>query len=242
MVKDKINLVAGSKISAEERCATGISGFDNLCEGGLISDSINLVIGNAGAGKTTFSLQFLNHGASKANENGLYVSFEPEITDLYRAGKKMGLDLETLDKKGKLKFVKFDTNSSIKEMQSKLTSLVAKYDIRRVVFDPINVFAIDLPKEATLRKQIYELASLLKKLNVCVLIAGEADEEKSEGYGLADEITFTKYLVDGVIELYSSGLSGEGDRALRISKMRMTNHFRGPVGMRITSEGVKVLK
>lgn len=240
MVKDKINLVAGSKISAEERCATGISGFDNLCEGGLISDSINLVIGNAGAGKTTFSLQFLNHGASKANENGLYVSFEPEITDLYRAGKKMGLDLETLDKKGKLKFVKFDTNSSIKEMQSKLTSLVAKYDIRRVVFDPINVFAIDLPKDTSSRRQIYDLLVLFKKLNVCVVIAGEADEDKE--ICLSEEITFSKYLVDGVVELYNSGISGEGDRALRIVKMRMTNHFIGPVGMNITSSGIKVLK
>ena len=188
------------KQEKEERCATGISGFDKLCEGGFISDSINLVIGNAGAGKTTFILQFL-HGGASVNENGLYVSFEPEIADLYRTGKKMGLDFESLEKKGKVKFVKFDTDMSIKEMQTKLTALVAKHDIRRVCFDPINVFAIDLPKEAAMRKQIYELASLLKKLNVCVIIAGEADEEKAEGYGLADEITFAKYLVDGVVEL-----------------------------------------
>ena len=41
-----------------ERCPTGIAGFDNLCEGGLVADSANLVVGNAGAGKTTFLLQF----------------------------------------------------------------------------------------------------------------------------------------------------------------------------------------
>jgi len=230
------------KEAKEERCATGIPGFDELCEGGFIGDSINLVVGNAGAGKTTFIMQFLYNGATKENENGLYVSFEPEINDIYRAGKKLGMDFEKLENAGKCKFVKFDTGSSVKEMQEKLTKIVAKNDIKRICFDPINVFAIDLPKEANLRKQIYELMSLLKKLGVCVIIAGEADEEMASAYNLSDQITFSKYLVDGVVELFSSGISGEGDRALRISKMRMTNHSRGPVGMKITDSGVKVLK
>lgn len=223
-----------------ERCATGVLGFDKLCEGGLIGDSINLVVGNAGAGKTTFLLQFLYNGATQFDENGLYVSFEPEITDLYKAGRMQGMDFEKIQ--DKVSFLKMDTDFSVKEAEEKLSKLVTKNNIKRICFDPINVFAVDLPKEVNMRRQVYEMVGLLKKLDVCVIIAGEADEEKQEGYGLADEITFLKYLVDGVIELFSSGLTGEGDRALRISKMRMTRHFRGPVGMEITDSGVRVLK
>lgn len=225
-----------------ERCVVGVPGFDDLCNGGLIADSVNVIVGNAGAGKTTFLLQFLYNGATKYDENGLYVSFEPEPADLIRAGKRQGMDFEPLMKKGSIEIVKFDTNMSVREMQKKLTSIVTKNDVRRICFDPINVFALDLPKQFSLRAQIYELVSLMKKLGSCVIIAGEADEERAEGQALADEITFTKYLVDGVIELYSSGLGGSGDRALRISKMRMTSHFRGPVGMKIDDSGVKVLK
>ena len=224
----------------EERCETGVSGFDSLCEGGFVRDSINLVVGNAGAGKTTFLLQFLYNGATRFNEKGLYISFEPEPMDLFKAGKSQGMDVEKLDKEGRCMVLKFDSRMPVKDLQIKITKMIAEHDIKRICFDPINVFAIDLPKDTSSRRQIYDLLVLFKKLNVCVVIAGEADEDKE--ICLSEEITFSKYLVDGVVELYNSGISGEGDRALRIVKMRMTNHFIGPVGMNITSSGIKVLK
>ncbi|MBS3090845.1 hypothetical protein J4217_00160 [Candidatus Pacearchaeota archaeon] len=225
-----------------ERCATGIQGFDVLCEGGLIADSANLVVGNAGAGKTTFLLQFLHNGAVKYNEKGLYVSFEPEVAELYKAGRKQGMDFEKLEEEGKCFFLKLADRMNLGEIEKTLTNFVVKNDIKRICFDPINVFAIRLKKDYGIRVQIYNLISLLKKLAVCVVIAGEAEEEKATGEAeLEEDVIFTKYLVDGVIELFSSGLGGEGDRAVRISKMRMTNHVRGPVGMKIDNSGIKVL-
>ena len=144
----------------EERVKTGIPGFDRLCEGGLISDSINFILGNAGAGKTTFLIQFLYNGATKFDENGLYISFEPEITDIYRSAKKQGMDVEKLDAQGKLKILKINSGATIREIQDKIIKLIAKYNIKRIAFDPINVFAIELPKEISIRRQIYDLLSL----------------------------------------------------------------------------------
>ena len=224
-----------------QRLKTGISGFDNLCEGGLIEDSLNLLIGNAGAGKTTFILQFLYNGFEKYKEKGLYVSFEPEIKDIFKASKKQGMDLETLEKNGEVMIVKFDPSVSIKELQSELSKIIIKNDIRRVCLDPMNVYLIGLDKNLSVRKQIYDLLSWLKRLNVCVLIAGESDEDFGGRYNLSEEIKFCKYAVDGVVELFSSGIGGEGDRALRISKMRMTNHYRGPLAFAITDTGIKLL-
>jgi KaiC/GvpD/RAD55 family RecA-like ATPase len=94
-----------------------------------------------------------------------------------------------------------------------------------------------------MRKQLYEFLVLLKNLDVCVIIAGESDEEDGAGRQIVSEsLSFCKYLVDGVIELFSSGTSGSGDRAIRILKMRMINHKRGPVGMTITDSGINILK
>jgi circadian clock protein KaiC len=228
--------------TTNERCATGILGFDELCEGGLIRDSTNLLVGNAGAGKTTFLLQFIYNGATKFNENGLYVSFEQDAADLYRTGLKQGMDFKELEKKGKVEILRLDTEASIKEIQRELLKIIAKKDIKRICFDPINVFSLNLSKEVSLRKQLYDFLNLVKNLDVCVVIAGESDFESSEKQGASEEISFCKYLVDGVIELFSSGISGEGSRALRITKMRITNHFRGPIGMEITEKGIKVLK
>ena len=76
-----------------------------------------------------------------------------------------------------------------------------------------------------------------------MVISGETDElTGNANMTPSEEISFCKYLADGVIELYSSGLSGVGDRAIRISKMRMTKHARGPVGMELSGNGVIILK
>lgn len=227
----------------KDRCATGIPGFDELCEGGFVDDCVSLVVGNAGAGKTTFLLQFLYNGASKFNENGLYVSFEQDAEELRKTGLKLGMDFSKLEKDGKCKFVKFNPDMTIKDMQKELIKMITNMDITRICFDPINVFSLQLSRDVSLRKQLYDFLSLVKNLDVCVIIAGESDEEFSEGkHNLSEEIVFCKYLADAVVELFSSGISGTGDRAVRIVKMRMTNHVRGPRGMEITNSGVKVLK
>ena len=68
------------------RCPTGVPGFDDLCDGGFYRDSINAVLGGPGSGKSTFLLQFLYNGVVDYNENGLYVSFEPFVEDIYADG------------------------------------------------------------------------------------------------------------------------------------------------------------
>ena len=63
-----------------ERVPTGIEGFDGLIEEGLPKESIVIVAGSPGSGKTTFAAQFLYDGASKSAERGIYVCFA-EIGD-----------------------------------------------------------------------------------------------------------------------------------------------------------------
>lgn len=229
-----------NKKSKEDRIETGIPGFDNLVQGGLISDSINLIMGNAGAGKTTFLLQFLYEGAKKHKQKGLYVSFECDKKYLHRNGISFGMDFEELEKKELCKIIRVNPESSIEELQESLMKIIIENDIRRVCLDPLNVFSLNLPREESIRKQIYDLLSFLRGLNVCVLVAGESDEESGGGHKITPEIKFSKYLSDSVIELFSSGISGEGDRAVRISKMRMTNHFRWPVSFKFGKNGIEV--
>ena len=233
----------GSKSSekVKERHATGIPGFDRLCEGGFYKHSVNLVVGSPGAGKTTFLLQFLHYGATKDGENGLYVSFEPEIEDLYIAGEKQGMDFRALDKANKVKIIKMSTSGSALAMASKLKGLIHKYKAQRICLDPLNDFVLYLPKGKNARSQMYDMANSLKQLGVLVVLSGEANEETVGVQNLPEEITFAKFFADSVVELYASGLGGAGDRAIRISKMRMTKNVRGPQSMEITDKGLKVL-
>ncbi|HHE04503.1 MAG TPA: recombinase, partial [candidate division WOR-3 bacterium] len=56
-----------------ERIKTGISGLDEMLNGGLISGRPYIVTGSPGAGKTILGMQFLMEGA-KNREKGMYIS------------------------------------------------------------------------------------------------------------------------------------------------------------------------
>ena len=58
------------------RARSGITGFDELTNGGLIRNRAYLTAGSAGTGKTIFSIQFIHSGAVKYGERGVYVTLE----------------------------------------------------------------------------------------------------------------------------------------------------------------------
>ncbi len=229
-----------------ERCPSGIPGFDTLCEGGFVRNSVNAIMGGPGAGKTIFLLQFLHEGATTYKENGLYISFEPDVFELYKDAAVFGWDLQKLEQKGQFAFMKISPETDIRELHKELTKLITKYEIRRICFDPISLFGAAQGNEAKTRELIFDLASLLKRLGATVILSSETVPGDAEETPVASSLDvsghFIKFLVDGLINLYSSGLGGVTDRALRIAKMRRTNHIRGPIPMQIADDGMKVIK
>ena len=227
-----------------ERCPSGIPGFDEISNGGFIRNSINSVLGGPGAGKTIFLLQFLHNGVTEHDENGLFISFEPDVIELFKDARAFGWDFQKLDANGRCKFMRISPQTSIEELKGELTKVVSKYRIKRVCFDPISLFAAAENNEAIIRQLIYDMTSLLKRLNITTLLASETASGSTEEVGVASsdvKAQYVKFLVDGLVDLYSSGLGGVSDRAIRIEKMRRTNHQRGPVPMQITNDGIKIL-
>ncbi|MAG40050.1 hypothetical protein CMI41_03720 [Candidatus Pacearchaeota archaeon] len=226
-----------------DRCKTGIPGFDELCQGGLIRNSGNVLVGGPGSGKTTFLLQFLWNGVNKFNENGLYCSFEPDIAEVAEDAKVHGWDLYKLNDEGKVKFVKFSPETSIREIKSELTKLVSKNDIKRICFDPISVLALSQNDEGKIREMVFELSSLMKRLKVTTIFTDESMELDLGQARMSTDLSKTdiiQFLSDAVIFLYDTGIAGNADRSLRIRKMRRTNHVRQPVGMLINDSGIEV--
>lgn len=223
-----------------ERCATGIVGFDEICQGGLVRNSENILIGGPGSGKTTLMLQFLWNGAVKYNENGLYCSFEPDIIETLEDGRNFGWDFAKLNELNKVKFMKFSPKTSVGDLKSELTKLISKYNIKRICFDPISVLAMNIDDQGKIRDQLFELASLMKRLKVTSIIADEFIESGQNELMPSTEVM--QFLADSVITLHDSSLAGIGERSLIIKKMRRTNHYRKVVGMNIGDSGMEILK
>jgi len=226
-----------------DRCPTGIEGFDEITDGGFVRNSDNLIVGGPGSGKTTFLLQFLWNGATRYNENGLYCSFEPDIIETLNDAMAYGWDFTKLSEEGRIKFMRFSPKTSVEDLKSELVKMISRNDVRRICFDPISVLALNLDSSGKIREKIFELSSLMKRLRVTTVYA----DETLEGEGLErhtggdwTKTDILKFLSDSVTLFYDYGIQNEGDRALRIIKMRRTAHFRDHVSLNITSNGLEI--
>jgi len=228
-----------------DRCPTGISGFDKICQGGFIRNSDNLIVGGPGSGKTTFLLQFLWNGVTQFGENGLYCSFEPDIIETLNDAMAYGWDFSKLSGEGKIKFMRFAPQTSIEDLKGELTKMIAQNNIKRICFDPISVLALNLNELGKIRQTIFDLSSLMKRLKVTTVFVDESLEEegmKPIGNGDWTKTDILRFLSDSVTIFYESGIAGVGDRAIRIMKMRRTAHERKAVGMNIEGSGIKVIE
>ncbi|MEC9053271.1 MAG: circadian clock protein KaiC, partial [Actinomycetota bacterium] len=85
--------------SADERIHSGLTELDEMCNGGMFRDSINLVSGATGTGKTLLVSEFTRGGASRG-ERSLIVSFEESRSQLFRNAAGWGMDFEDLEANG----------------------------------------------------------------------------------------------------------------------------------------------
>jgi len=229
-----------------ERCPTGIVGFDNMSGGGFVRNSSNVIVGAPGSGKSTFLLEFLYNGVTQYGENGLYCSFEPDILDTLNDAFVHGWDFFRLAEEGRIKFIKFSPETSIDELKNELTRLISQNDIRRICFDPVSVLALNVTEAGKIRERVFDLVSLMKRLRVTTILADESMESDSGmgGERLDGEWTKTdiiRFLSDSVTVLYTTDLTGEADRTIKIEKMRRTSHERKLIGMSITDQGLNIL-
>ena len=226
-----------------DRCPTGIIGFDRMCKGGFIRNSVNLIVGGPGSGKSTFLLEFLWEGATKFGENGIYCSFEPDILDTLNDAMAEGWDFTRLSSEGRIKFMKFSPQTSLSELKKELADTISKNNIKRICFDPISILAMNLNDKGKMREVIFELSSLMKRLKVTSVLADESLEGDGMTQTMVGEWTQTdilRFLTDSVTVFYETGIAGKTDRAVRITKMRRTNHERKPVPMKITNKGIEI--
>jgi KaiC/GvpD/RAD55 family RecA-like ATPase len=225
-----------------DRIPTGIPGFDALIEGGFVPTSTNLITGGPGVGKTIFALQFAHNQIAKGR-NVLYLSFEENTDSLVGDAARFGWDFEKYQREGRCILTTFQPVGSVDNYQE-ISSLCKKHDVSVIVVDSISVLALAFQENYyKMRKELYYIIDMFKKLGCTCLftaeISGEAPLDISSGGALSRD-TVSEFVADSVITLHNAGLGGEGDRAIRVLKMRRTKHSKEPVPMEITSKGIVV--
>ncbi len=198
-----------------KRIKTGISGLDKLIEGGLLENSVTLVSGGTGTGKTILSMQFLKKLAEN-KEKVLYISTEENEKSIKEGFKIFGWDLDKL----KIEVMNLGPDELEEEWEPLLSNKIDREKVKRVVIDSISLTGIYYRDEYSTRKYIYRLISSLKERNITCLLTSEVPENEKS----LSKMGVEEFVCDGVILLQFLGMGGKYERGLTVRKMRWTNH------------------
>lgn len=223
---------------------TGITGLDEITDGGLPTGRPTLVCGAAGSGKTLLSLEFIVRGAMQFNEPGVFMAFEEKADELIMNVASLGFDLKDLQKKGlvKLDHVHIDRTEIEETGEYDLDGLFIRlgYAIdsigaKRVVLDTIENLFSGLDNQGILRAELRRLFGWLKEKGVTAIITGERGEKSLTRQGLEE------YVSDCVILLDHRVSNQISTRLLRIIKYRGSLHGTNEYPFLIDEDGISVL-
>jgi len=214
-----------------ERVSTGITGLDDMVEGGFKLHNTILVVGGCGSGKSTMAMQYLVYGIQNG-EPGVYVSFEEEPEQIKENMMRHGWDLQKMEDEKKLKIIRIDPQDVmhiIREEYGSIVDSISDMQARRVVVDSLTSIEMMIEGEYEKRQGILKLISFLQKSNCTSLMIAESEQDPTR-YSRHGVLEF---IVDGVIVLYNLRRGKSRIRALEILKMRGTNQMTNLVPYKI---------
>jgi circadian clock protein KaiC len=223
---------------------TGISGFDEITSGGLPAGRPTLVCGDAGCGKTLFSIEFIVKGAMLFNEPGVFMAFEEKSDELAMNVASLGFDLKKMVAQNKLRidYVHIERREieetgeyDLDGLFIRLAHAIDSIGAKRVVLDTIENLFAGLTNEGILRAELRRLFQWLKEKKVTAIITGE------KGHGMLTREGLEEYVSDCVIFLDHRVVNQISTRRLRIIKYRGSLHGTNEYPFLIDEDGISVL-
>lgn len=214
-----------------DRESTGITGLDELIQGGFPKSSVNLVTGGAGTGKTTFCVQYAFQGAEKG-QNVLYITTEETKSEILLNAHQYGMKLDEYDN--------FEIRSipPAQKVIGEIEWMLRENEYERVIMDSLSVFEM-YKGDGNIRKYLRDLIQKFRNADCTVLLTTEIPETEEKAlsrFGVAE------FVVDGVVKLDFSTLGEEVERTIQVRKMRATGISGGEHQVEFAKNGLNVVQ
>jgi circadian clock protein KaiC len=206
--------------SSDVRISSGSADLDAMCGGGFFRDSVILVSGATGTGKTLTVTQFLA-GAASAGERGLLLAFEESRDQLFRNAVGWGVDFEQMERDGLLRVVcDYPEVIGLEDWLVRIKAIIEEFQPTRVALDSLSALERGGSIKA-FREFVIGLTSFIKHKEVTGLFTSTTPTLMG-GTSITEGHIST--LTDSIILLRYVEAFGEIKRGLTVLKMRGSYH------------------
>jgi circadian clock protein KaiC len=217
------------------RISTGNPQADSILGGGFPANSINIVMGQPGTGKTIFAEQLLFHNAT-ADRPLLYLTTLSEpMTKVVSYAQR--LDFFDVNEVGS-RVVYDDLGAELAAngpgmLVSRVLDAIKRLSPAIIVIDSFKAVHDLAETTSAMRRLVSELAGVLSAYAVTVFLLGEYTQENIESY---PEFA----VADSIVQLERNTLGVRDERYFRVLKLRGSGYREGQHAFRITSDGLRM--
>lgn len=220
--------------SSTKRVTSGNEELDRMCGGGFFRDSVTLVSGATGTGKTLLVTNFLAGGVA-AGERALLVGYEESRGQLFRNARGWGVDFEAMEADGRLKVVcLYPEAQGLPDHLLMIRQLVEEFKPDRIAVDSLSALERIAP-ETGFREFLISLTSFIKKREIAGLCTAT---NKSLVGGQSASEQHISTLTDSIILLRYIQEADLMHRGLMVLKMRGSEHDKHVRRLTIDSAGM----
>ncbi|HEX6059436.1 MAG TPA: circadian clock protein KaiC [Gemmatimonadaceae bacterium] len=217
-----LSAIALRQKSSDVRISSGVKELDEMCGGGFFRDSVILLSGATGTGKTLTVTQFLKGGAD-AGERCLLLAFEESREQLFRNASGWGVDFERMERDGVLRVVcDYPDAAGLEDWLVTIQSTVREFKPRRVALDSLSALE-RIGSAKAFREFVIGVTSFIKQQEITGLLT-TTTASLMGGTSITEAHIST--LTDSIILLRYVEMFGEMKRGLTVLKMRGSQHDR----------------
>ncbi|MGH7618819.1 MAG: circadian clock protein KaiC [Gemmatimonadaceae bacterium] len=220
--------------SSDVRISSGNEALDQMCGGGFFRDSVILVSGATGTGKTLTVAQFLEGGAAKG-ERCLLLAFEESREQLFRNAIGWGVDFERMERDGLLRVVcEYPETEGLEDRLHLIQHMIEEFRPNRVALDSLSA----LERVGTIkafREFVIGLTSFIKHQEITGLFTATTASLMG-GTSITEAHIST--LTDSIILLRYVEMFGEMRRGMTVLKMRGSIHDKRIREFKIDDRGM----
>jgi circadian clock protein KaiC len=224
--------------SSDLRITSGSPELDRMCGGGFFRDSVLLVSGATGTGKTLMATGFMAGGAMNG-ERCLLFAFEESRDQLFRNAIGWGYDFEEMERQGLLKVhCEYPEVAGLEDHFVEMKRIIEEFRPNRVAIDSLSALE-RISTNKGFREFVIALTSFIKHQEVAGLftsttptLLGGTSITEAHISTITDSIILLRY-----VEVY-----GEMRRGLTVLKMRGSMHDKEIREFTIDKKGMHIGK